>query len=1027
MTENEQYNTPVVGGQTSNSWLNKKLLAAVFVVTFAAIGGFMLFRSFASTTSVTLFSSTTVPKTIDSGDGQAVEVGLKFQSTTAGTISGIRYYKSALNTGTHVGNLWSANGTLLATATFSNETSSGWQQVNFGNPIQIQANTTYVASYHTNSGHYSDDTSGLSAAINNASLRTPADGGATGPNGVYAYGPTSSFPTNGWQASNYYVDVVFAPAASNTGGGTSTGPGASAGAITVDQQVATHQSSPSNTITSPAFSTSKSNEVLEAFITSDGPSGSKSQSFRSVTGGGLNWTLKARSNTQAGVSEIWQAVTVAPLSNVQVTAQRSQGSYVGSIVVAAFAGANTTTSGATAVSSGKGVPSVSLTTTANNSWVWAVGNDYDNATARTIPAGQVKVDEYLAPVGDTYWLQRVAAATPTRGTKVTISNPMPTTDSYNLAAIELVPAGTTSGSPGSTGGTGGTVNTAPPSTPTNLTATSLSASQIRLAWAASTPASGTTITGYSIRRNGVQVATSQTATYTDSNLSPSTTYQYQVSANASNSTSSALSNSASATTQVSTDTAAPSVPASLKATAASATTVSLTWSASTDNVGVAKYLVLKNGNVIATSTTTSFSDTTAVANTKYGYQVEAQDAAGNTSAPSVAASVTTPNPADTTAPSVPLGLYATAASSTQANLAWTASTDNVAVAGYTVYRDGNKIGTTSTTSFGDATLSPSTTYSYTVSAYDGAGNASAKATSASVTTPSGATVACSGSANTPDGPDPWGGCFPGPKGTGVPANMTLTAYTGPCVITTANTVIDKKTVDCNLDIQAKNVVITNSKINGYVMVDNNRCDTASFSISDSTIHVGDINFRGLIYCSYKANRVDVSGGQSMAWCDNCTIQDSYLHNPLEDPSGAAANRAAHNSTVRMSKYAVLNHNTFWCFVKEYPQPNGQDTSGCSANQTGYSHDGSPPYNSTVEANLYMPTSGGYCAYGGSTTGETNMVHDIVFKNNVFRRDAYAGQGGPHCGYWGSITSFDASRPGNQWVNNKWDDGTTLTP
>jgi hypothetical protein len=286
---------------------------------------------------------------------------------------------------------------------------------------------------------------------------------------------------------------------------------------------------------------------------------------------------------------------------------------------------------------------------------------------------------------------------------------------------------------------------------------------------------------------------------------------------------------------------------------------------------------------------------------------------------------------------------------------------------------------------------------------------------------------CPNAKHTPGGPDGMGGCWPYEGNTGVPAGTALSAYTGPCTITAANTVIDKKTINCNLDIRAKNVSITNSKVNGYIMVDDTRCSTASFSVSDSTIHVGDINFRGLIYCSYTATRVNVSGGQSMAFCDTCTIQDSYLHHPLEDPEGAAANRAAHNSTVRMSKNAVIKHNTLWCYVKEYAQPNGEDTSGCSANQTGYSHDGSPPYNSRVEANLYMPTSGGYCAYGGSTTGETSKVHDIVFKDNVFKRSAYAGQGGPNCGYWGAVTSFDSSRPGNQWINNRWDDGSVLLP
>jgi hypothetical protein len=292
-------------------------------------------------------------------------------------------------------------------------------------------------------------------------------------------------------------------------------------------------------------------------------------------------------------------------------------------------------------------------------------------------------------------------------------------------------------------------------------------------------------------------------------------------------------------------------------------------------------------------------------------------------------------------------------------------------------------------------------------------------------TPSGS---CPNAQHTPGGPDGMGGCWPYEGNTGVPAGTNLTTHTGNCVITAANTVIDSKTVNCNLDIRAQNVSITKSQINGYVMVDDTRCDSASVSITDTTIHTNDINFRGLIYCSYIATRVNVSGGQSMAFCRKCTIQDSYLHSPLEDPAGAAANHAAHNSTVRMADNAIIKHNTLWCEVKEYPQPDGKDTSGCSANQTGYSHDGAPPFNSRVEANLYMPTSGGYCAYGGSTTGALSTVRDIVFKDNIFKKGTKAGQHGqPVCGYYGAVTSFDSSRPGNQWINNKWDDGTILPP
>src|SRR5256886_5414765 len=121
--------------------------------------------------------------------------------------------------------------------------------------------------------------------------------------------------------------------------------------------------------------------------------------------------------------------------------------------------------------------------------------------------------------------------------------------------------------------------------------------------------------------------------------------------------------------------------------------------------------------------------------TTYSYTVAAFDAAGNLSAQSSPANATTPAPPDTTPPSVPTAPPATAASSSQINLSSAASSDNVGVSGYRVLRDGAQIATTSTTSFPNTGLSPSTTYSYTVAAFDAAGHLSAQSSPASATTP----------------------------------------------------------------------------------------------------------------------------------------------------------------------------------------------------------------------------------------------------------------------------------------------------
>ncbi len=157
----------------------------------------------------TLFPASAVPENDSAYDGERVEVGFKFSSALPGTVKGVRFYKGAGNTGTHVGHLWSASGAKLATATFVNETASGWQEVRFTTPVSITAGATYVVSYHTNMGHYSFTHDGFAAEVQAAPLRAP-DSSSVGGNGVYRYGP-SGFPNQTYLASDYGVDVVFHP------------------------------------------------------------------------------------------------------------------------------------------------------------------------------------------------------------------------------------------------------------------------------------------------------------------------------------------------------------------------------------------------------------------------------------------------------------------------------------------------------------------------------------------------------------------------------------------------------------------------------------------------------------------------------------------------------------------------------------------------------------------------------------------------------------------------------------------------
>src|SRR5947209_8606321 len=222
-----------------------------------------------------------------------------------------------------------------------------------------------------------------------------------------------------------------------------------------------------------------------------------------------------------------------------------------------------------------------------------------------------------------------------------------------LAAITVVFAGC-SRSDGETSnevGSTPSADTTPPTTPTGLTAAAAGSTGANLSWGASTDNVG--VTGYIVRRNGVQVATPATTSYADTGLAVGT-YGYTVAARDAAGNISPDSTSASITIA---DTTPPTTPTGLTAAAAGSTGANLSWSASTDNVGVTGYIVRRNGVQVATPTATSYADTGLSAATTYSYTVAARDAAGNISPDSASASVTI---ADTTPPTSPTGLTAAA-------------------------------------------------------------------------------------------------------------------------------------------------------------------------------------------------------------------------------------------------------------------------------------------------------------------------------------------------------------------------------
>ena len=253
-----------------------------------------------------IWSSSTTPGTVDSADASSGEFGVKFVPDYDGYITGIRFYKASTNSGTHIGHLWSSTGALLASATFTGETPSGWQQVNFSAPVLVTANTTYVASYFTSSGHYSVDVGYFgTGGVDDPPLHALADG-ISGSDGVFTYGSTPIFPSSSFGASNYWADVIYLPGSSM--------PGAPA-----------------------AMLANPSNLSFTAFLNQPAPVSQSVNVYNEGTGT-LNWTASA--------SAAWIVLSAASGStpaSLSVSVNPSglaAGTYTGTITVAPSGGAN---------------------------------------------------------------------------------------------------------------------------------------------------------------------------------------------------------------------------------------------------------------------------------------------------------------------------------------------------------------------------------------------------------------------------------------------------------------------------------------------------------------------------------------------------------------------------------------------------------------------------------------------------------------------------------------------------------------
>ncbi len=271
-----------------------------------------------SSTGNTIFAGSGTPASFNMGTSP-VETGMRFRSDVAGNVTGARFYKVPGDTTTHTASLWTSTGTQLATGTFSGETSSGWQSLTFSSPVAIAANTTYVVSYHTG-GPFAVTVNGFqNAGVDNAPLHALKDG-LDGPDGVYAYGGGGTFPAQGYQSSNYWVDVVV-----DTGGGGSGG---------TPQSIVSYSGTPQSATVGTAFGSAlqarvtdgSANPLAGISVTFTAPASGASATFNGsnsviavTNASGVATSLVPVANSTAGSYNVTAAVSGLSPANFSLT------------------------------------------------------------------------------------------------------------------------------------------------------------------------------------------------------------------------------------------------------------------------------------------------------------------------------------------------------------------------------------------------------------------------------------------------------------------------------------------------------------------------------------------------------------------------------------------------------------------------------------------------------------------------------------------------------------------------------------
>jgi hypothetical protein len=607
-----------------------------------------------SSPTYTIWPGSKVPALVDGGPDSSVELGVKFKSDASGSITGIRFYKASTNTGTHTGTLWSLSGTKLASATFVNETASGWQQVNFSTPVAITANTVYVASYHVNSGHYSDDQGFFSTGVDSAPLHALADG-VSGYNSVYAYGSTSVFPNQGYKSTNYWVDVAFT-SASPTLSSIAVSPGnktISSGSGVQFTAIATYSDSSTKDVTGSAIWSSSSSAT--ATISSGGfatgvnagsstisallsgitgsatltvpvpPAVSISAPVAGSTVGGMV-PVSANATSSVGISKVdfylnnalLTTVSAAPYSFNWNTPALANGTYTISAKAYDVVGdVGQAANVAVTVFNDSVAPSVSIAAPVAGSTVGGTAMVSANATD---DVGVTKVEFYLNNI-----LQSTASAAPFTFSWNTLAA---TNGAYTLSAKAYDAAGNV----GQAGNVSVTVfnDTVAPSV--SIASPAVSSTVGGTVSVTANASDNVGVTKVEFYLNGTLQATLTSAPYSFNwNTLAATNGAYTLSAKAYDAAGN-VGQAGNVSVTVFNDTVAPSV--SIASPAASSTvggTVSVTANAS-DNVGVTKVEFYLNGTLQTTLTSAPYSfnwNTLAATNGAYTLSAKAYDAAGN--------------------------------------------------------------------------------------------------------------------------------------------------------------------------------------------------------------------------------------------------------------------------------------------------------------------------------------------------------------------------------------------------------------